>query len=218
MQAVTVLVVDGDQDVLHLVSDALNAAGHSTLEAESGTAAEALAREYAPRLSLLDPDIPGADGRPLAAALREAGLPFIALTDDPAAREQALEAGALACLPRRPAPETLTTLVDASLRQAAELSELRAAQAQMERAINQGRETSIAVGILMERCNLTALQAFDALRDDARSQRKKIADLARELLNAAETLHGLANRIGCRAEAKAGKPKRPPKRYPARAL
>ena len=218
MQAVTVLVVDGDQAALHAICDTLNAAGYHTLEAASGAEAEALAREHSPHLTLLDPGTAAEDGRPLAAVLREAGLPFIALAADPAARDAAAEAGALACLPRSPEPELLRPLVDVALRQAIELRELRAAQAQMERAITQSRETSIAVGILMERCNLTALQAFDALRDDARSQRKKIADLAHELMNAAETLTGMANRVTARAEAKAGKPKKPPKRYPARAL
>ena len=90
---------------------------------------------------------------------------------------------------------------------------------QMDKALSQGREISMVVGILMERCNLTAIQAFDALRDEARSQRRKIAEVAKEYLAAAETLHGMSSRLAERAQEKTQRAsKRVAKRFPPRII
>ncbi len=220
MQPATVLVADDDQEVLHFISNGLKSAGFETLEAGSVAQAGQLAREHKPDLTILDPLMPLEDALEVAASLREADLPFIALSsaDDEETVDHITDAGALAYLVKPVDIERLVPLVRSSIRRGAEIRELRASLAQLDRALSQGREVSIVVGILMERCNLTAVQAFDALRDDARSQRKKIADLAREMLSAAETLHGMTKRIEARADGKAQKPRRPQKRFPARAV
>jgi response regulator NasT len=96
---------------------------------------------------------------------------------------------------------------------------LKESMEQMDKALSQGREISMVVGILMERCNLTAIQAFDALRDEARSQRRKIAEVAKEYLAAAETLHAMSSRLGDRAREKTQRAtKRVTKRFPTRVV
>jgi hypothetical protein len=71
----------------------------------------------------------------------------------------------------------------------------------------------------MERCNLTAIQAFDALRDEARSQRRKIAEVAKEYLAAAEILHDMSSRLGERAREKTERAsKRVARRFPTRVV
>ena len=103
------------------------------------------------------------------------------------------------------------------LRRAEEMRQLKESMEQMDKALSQGREISMVVGILMERCNMTAIQAFDALRDEARSQRRKIAEVAKEYLAAAETLHGMSSRLADRAREKSQRvTKRVPKRFPTR--
>ena len=47
----------------------------------------------------------------------------------------------------------------------------------------------MAVGLLMERGHLDHEEAFEALRDYARSQRRKLQDIAKDLINGVETIN-----------------------------
>jgi response regulator NasT len=47
----------------------------------------------------------------------------------------------------------------------------------------------MAIGVIMERRRLDRHQAFEVLRTSARTQRRKIGELAQELLSAAEVLN-----------------------------
>ena len=47
----------------------------------------------------------------------------------------------------------------------------------------------MAVGLMMERRRLNRQQAFEVLRNLARAQRRKIGEVAEELLSAAELLN-----------------------------
>ena len=62
-------------------------------------------------------------------------------------------------------------------------------------ALANSRETSIAVGILMERERLDRHSAFDVLPDYFRAQRRKIKDVAEELIRAIEFANQLQPRI-----------------------
>jgi GAF domain-containing protein len=53
---------------------------------------------------------------------------------------------------------------------------------QLEYALRNRVDIERAVGVLMARNNLDAVKAFDALRRQARSQRTKVVDLARDIL------------------------------------
>ena len=76
--------------------------------------------------------------------------------------------------------------IEAALARGKELGQLRETEMQLSTALANSRETSIAVGILMEREHLDRHSAFDVLRDYARSQRRKIKDVADELIRAIE--------------------------------
>lgn len=220
MEAATMLVVDDDHQLLKTISAGLQSAGFVTFEARDTEQGGRLAREHTPALTLLGLDGAEHDALGMADVLSEARLPFIVLSasNDAEQVEQAVQAGALAYLVKPIAIDHLIPLLRSSLGCAEEIRRLRESTAQLDRALAQGREISIVVGILMERCDLSASQAFDALRDDARSQRKKMADLAAELLAAADTLHATARRLAGRADAKEQRHKRPPKRFPARVV
>jgi response regulator NasT len=216
-----VLVADDNPDDLQVISDGLKAAGFEILEATDGEQAERLAREYRPDLTILDLRMPLKDGFEVAATLREADLPFISLTSygDEEMVQRATEAGALAYLVKPLDVEQLVPAVQSALSRAEELRQLKESMEQMDKALSQGREISMVVGILMERCNLTAIQAFDALRDEARSQRRKIAEVAKEYLGAAETLHTMSSRLAERAREKTRRAsKRVAKRFPTRVV
>lgn len=216
-----VLVADDNQEDLHVISAGLKAAGFEILQATDGEQAEHLAREHRPDLTILDLRMPLKDGFEVAATLREADLPFISLTSygDEEMVQRATDAGALAYLVKPLDVEQLVPAVQSALSRAEEMRQLKESMEQMDKALSQSREISMVVGILMERCNLTAIQAFDALRDEARSQRRKIAEIAKEYLAAAETLHAMSNRLGERAQEKIHRAnKRVPKRFPTRAV
>ena len=60
---------------------------------------------------------------------------------------------------------------------------------QLGHALQARRETSMAVGILMERRRLGRQAAFEALRSQARSQRRRLEDVANEIVNAVDALN-----------------------------
>jgi hypothetical protein len=60
---------------------------------------------------------------------------------------------------------------------------------QLGHALQARRETSMAVGILMERRRLGRQAAFEALRSQARSQRRRLQDVAAEIVNAVDALN-----------------------------
>jgi response regulator NasT len=213
------LVADDDQADLTMISNGLSSAGFSIIQATDGEQAERLAQEHRPDLTILDLRMPLKDGFEVAASLREADLPFISLTGygDIETAQRATEAGALAFLVKPQGIDQLVPAVQSALSRAEEMRQIKETMEQMNKALSQGREISMVVGILMERCNLTAIQAFDALRDEARSRRRKISEVAKDYLAAAETLHGMSSRFSDRAREKSqNNGKRTPRRFPTR--
>ena len=222
MNAPLILVADDNSEDLDLLTLAMEAAGYEVLQARDGDEAERLALEHQPDLTVLDLRMPLKDGFEVAASLREAGLSFIALSSygEEEMVERATNAGALAYLVKPLQADQLVPAVQAALRRADDIRHMKASMEQMDKALSQSREISMVVGMLMERCDFTAIQAFDAMRDEARSQRRKIADVAREYVSAAEALHGMTSSIAGRAREKAQRSstKRPPRRGPARII
>jgi response regulator NasT len=72
---------------------------------------------------------------------------------------------------------------------AAEIRNLKETEAHLNIALASGRETSIAIGLLMERFRLNADEAFEALRSFARGERRKVKDVAADMISAAETIN-----------------------------
>ena len=222
MNAPLVLVADDNSEDLELLTLAMEAAGYEVLQAHDGDEAERLALEHQPDLTILDLRMPLKDGFEVATSLREADLPFIALSSygEEEMVERATNAGSLAYLVKPLQADQLVPAVQAALRRAEDMRHMKESMEQMDKALSQSREISMVVGIIMERCGFTAIQAFDAMRDEARSQRRKIAEVAREYLNAVDALHGMTHSIAERAREKARRSsvRRPPKRGPARII
>ncbi len=82
--AVTILVVDDEQDVLDLVVYNLQKAGYRTVAAREGAGALQKARDLLPALIVLDVMLPELDGTEVCKCLRAepktAGIPIIMLT------------------------------------------------------------------------------------------------------------------------------------------
>jgi response regulator NasT len=175
-----ILLVDDDAILLDYLSTILRHAGHDTLEATS--APEALQRvaerEADIGLALLDINMPGMSGLDLAQRLREhTSVPFMIKPVD-AAR--------------------LLPAFESALARADEIRQLRRTEANLNAALAAGRETSLAVGLLMARYQADRNTAFEVLRDHARASRRKINEVAEQLVAAEELLNGLHGAFAAR--------------------
>lgn len=186
-----VLAVDDDRVMLDALVRSLHRAGYEVLEATSGEQALQIAIAERPDLAILDMRMPGMSGLDLARALREqAPVPilFASVHGDEAIVRSAAELGALGYLVKPIDPAQIAPAVEAALARARDIRRLEETEAQLTLALAKSRETSIVVGILIERYRVDRQVAFEMLREHARAQRRKVADVAEELLRAAELL------------------------------
>ena len=193
-----ILIADDDRLVRVTVATGLRQAGYEVIEAADGEDAVRLARCEKPALAVLDLRMPRLSGLEAAARLRsETDVPFIVLSayDDTKAVREAVDAGALGYLVKPIDVRQMLPTIEAALDRAAEIRELRTSQSQLNTALEQGRETSVAVGIMMARHQLEEREAFELLRGHARRSRRKLADVAAELVRAVNTVNELCAEI-----------------------
>jgi response regulator NasT len=200
-----ILLVDDDTLLLQFLAEVLGHAGYDTVTAAS--AAEAIrqieARE--PDMALLDITMPGMSGLDLARHLREhTTVPFMFLsaTGDAETGKQAANYGAVGFVVKPVDAARLLPAFEASLARADEIRQLRRTEANLNAALAAGRETSLAVGLLMGRFQADRNTAFEVLRDHARSSRRKINEVADQLLAAEEVLNSLHAGFASRIKAK----------------
>lgn len=188
-----ILLVDDDRLILATLAQGLTLAGYSMSTAESVDEAESLlASGERPDLAILDVRMPGRGGLELAERLRSFDhIPFILLTaySDQEIIEQAANSGALGYLVKPVDTPQLVPGIEAALARASELSDLRAVSMQLQNALDSEREISIAIGITMVQSQLSRRAAFEQLRNTARSQRRKLAALAIDVIKAIETIN-----------------------------
>lgn len=187
-----VLLVDDDRVVLNLLAEGLREHGYTVAAAISGADAQRLVEEQDFDLAVLDMRMPGLSGLDLASAFRtRGGPPFVFLSafgDDNVVREAA-DAGAMGYLVKPVDVPQLVPFIEASMARAREMESLRSNNGHLERALSAEQKTRTAVGIVMVHKMLDRQQAFDSLRAKARAQRRKIGDVAEEIIAAVETLN-----------------------------
>ena len=187
----SLLLVDDDNLVLATTSSGLKAAGYIVRTAQTVAEAIELLEEYRPDLALLDIRRGLQGGFDLARVLRDrSAIPFVFLSayDDQATVEEATELGAVGFLVKPVDFPQITPTIEAALKRASELARLRNTGRQLEQALEQQRGVSVAIGILMERHRWSRTEAELRLRDTARSQRRKMVDLAESIVFAADVL------------------------------
>jgi AmiR/NasT family two-component response regulator len=202
-----ILLVDDDPLLLEFLSTVLTHAGYETVGAAS--AAEALQR-IAERgsdiaLALLDITMPGMSGLDLAKRLKEhTQVPFMFLSsvDNAETARQAADYGAVGFLVKPVDAARLLPAFESGLARADEIRQLRRTEANLNAALAAGRETSLAVGLLMARYQADRNTAFEVLRDHARAARRKINEVAEELVAAEELLNSLHNGFAARQRGK----------------
>lgn len=203
----SVLLVDDDALLREFLGEVLRHAGYDPIEA--GTSAQALRaieeRGQDVALAMLDISMPGMSGLELARLLREeTEIPFMFLSanDDAASARAAADAGAVGYVVKPVDAPRLLAAFEAALARGDDIRRLRRSEASLTSALAAGRETSIAVGVLMARYQVDRQTAFDVLRDQARSQRRKLNEVAEQILAAEETMNALHGAIAERLRGK----------------
>lgn len=186
------LLVDDDPMLLALLSTVLRHAGYETVEAATAEEALPVAKQEDPDLALLDVNLPGMSGLELATRLStETAVPFMFLTVQDAMEtvKQAAAGGAVGYLVKPIEAAQVAPAVEAALARADDIKRLRRSEVNLTAALAAGRETSMAVGLLMARLSTDRDTAFEVLREHARARRRKINEVATQLLEAEETLN-----------------------------
>lgn len=191
-----VLIVDDDALLREYLTEVLQHAGYDTLAA--GSSAQALRaveeRGLDMALVLLDIEMPGMSGLELAHLLREGTtVPFMFLSasDDAETARAAADAGAVGYVVKPVDAARLLPAFKAALARGDDIRRLRRSEESLNQALASSRETSIAIGVLMARFHIDRHLAFETLRDHARSQRRKVSEVAEQILAAEETLNTL---------------------------
>lgn len=192
-----VLLVDDDRLILGTLGNGLRQAGYAVAEAASGETALALAQHQIPDLAILDIRMPGISGIELARRLRDTHrVPtlFLSAYSDKKMVEEAIDEGGLGYVVKPVDVLQLVPAIEAALARARDLQALGKAKDRLEEALKGGRDTTTAIGILMERRGLGRQDAFELLRMHARAQRRRLELLARDIVDAAETLNAMGTK------------------------
>ena len=192
------LIVDDDPLILATLTIGLAQSGYRILEANSGEQALVLCELHHPNLAILDIHMGGMSGIDTAKQIyQQFHIPFLFLT---AVTEQntvssAVREGALGFLVKPIQLSQLLPSIETALVRAAEFQSLHNQKEHLETALSQNREVSIAIGIMVAHSDLNAVEAEAALRQYARKNRAKMADLAKHIINAANQLNNIINHI-----------------------
>jgi AmiR/NasT family two-component response regulator len=184
VEALRVLVADEDPDALDRLAGMLHELGHEVCS-------YAIRVDDVPeRVANDDPDIAIVvlhDNDDHAIALIEeccayASGPVIALLqeDDPAFVARAAEEG-ISAYGKPESPEAIQSTIELASRRHADVVELEEKVDQLEGALERRAVIERAKGILMERHEVDDRTAFERLRAHARSERRRVAEVAREV-------------------------------------
>lgn len=195
-QTATILLVDDDRLILATLSVGLEKAGYRVMMASDGLEALELVQELTPDLAILDVRMPNMPGTELAEKFMELGIPFLALTaySETETVEVLVNRGALGYLVKPIDVPQLIPAVEAALKRAQEIESLRDGHEHLNRVLEKDRDVSKATGIIMERFRMTSEEAFEHLRRKARSERRKLKEVAREIVQAQDVLNNLNSR------------------------
>ena len=176
-----VLVADEDKPALDGVAAILRALGHEVVaRATSPDGAAAAISEDDPQVAMVKLHSDDEHALELIEEMTDVGgCPVIALLDkeDPDFVGRAAERGIIAYA--QPVDEeSVRSSLEIAVRRFAELSELGDAVGQLEEAIARRATIERAKGILMERHGLSDREAFEMLRNEARSNNRRVYEVA----------------------------------------
>jgi len=180
-----ILIVEDDPLVLAMLAEGLEMSGYAVATAISGENALVLFETIHPDLVVMDICLPGISGIEAMRQLREkSDLPVIFLTalNQDEATHEAIKAGAHVYVVKPISLKQLVPMIETALARAADLRKLRTTGENLVTALRQSRDVSIAIGILIERHNISGEEAFERLRKHARSTRRRVTEVAASII------------------------------------
>ena len=179
-----VLVADEDTQALDGIAAILHSLGHDVVaRATSPDGAAAAITEDRPQVAMVKLHADDEHALELIEELTDVGgCPVVALLDgeDPDFVARAAEQGIIAYAQPVDA-ESVKSSLEIAVRRFAELTELGDAVGQLEDAIGRRATIERAKGILMERHGVSDKEAFEMLRSEARSNNRRVYDVASDL-------------------------------------
>lgn len=180
-----VLIVEDDRLALAGLASGLEDRGYLVDKAITGEEGVALADSAQPDLVLMDICLPGISGIEAARRIQEnMNIPVIFLSayDSEEVVRVAIALGSLSYLVKPVTIAQLAPAVENALARWRDISKSRSSEEHLSTALTQSREISVAIGMLIERYNASAEEAFAMLRAHARKTRLKTSDVAREVI------------------------------------
>src|SRR4051812_40441599 len=179
--ALKVLLADQDEGALRIAAALVRDLGHEVTEMAIGMpeAAEVIARDH-PDLSMVVVYEDDAYALDLIEEIAEyARGPVIAIVDkdDPEFVRAAAERGIYAYA-REGMADSIQSAIEVAMRRHAEKLRLVEQVQRLESALERRALIERAKGILMERHNVSDREAFDRMRDHARSRNRTVVDVA----------------------------------------
>jgi two-component system, response regulator PdtaR len=186
MNALRVLIADDDGVTLMVLRKILVSMGHTVVgEAADGQQAVTLAQETNPDLAVLDIRMPNMDGLEAARAIQShQATPVIILSAhaEPGLGSQAANAGAHAYLVKPFTAAQLKPAIELALANFEKSKMLEQKLQEVNEALETRKVVERAKGILMRQTGLDEESAYLRLQKTARSENKKLADVARALI------------------------------------
>ncbi|MFK8026545.1 MAG: ANTAR domain-containing response regulator [Gammaproteobacteria bacterium] len=207
-----ILLADDDRVIRVTFANGLRMRNFDVIEAENGEKAIELGCEHQPELAIMDFRLPDISGAEVATQLQEqanVSSIFLSAYAEQEFVEKATQAGALGYLIKPIDFDHALPTINSALERSKEIKQLKDTESQLNTALEQGRETSVAIGILMQEYHITSEQAFDMIRGQARSQRRKVANVATDLVQAVNNLNGFTTEMRDRNEEFLKQMKRP---------
>ena len=205
MSRAQILLADDDRVIRVTLAKSLRQLDFDVLEAGNGKEAVQVGCEMKPDLAIMDFQMPDITGVEAAQQLRDkadVSCVFLSAYSDDEFVAKAAEAGALGYLVKPIDVQHVLPTIESAMQRAVEIRQLKQTESQLNTALQQGRETSIAIGILMARYNISSEQGFEMLRTESRNQRKKVGLIAAELVKSVDNVNRFTGDMFERSQAK----------------
>lgn len=182
----TILLAEDDRLVLFTLAQGLRAAGYTVIEADCGERAIEFCKDITPDLLVLDMRMKAVSGLDVAKWLNEnMPTPFIFLSafDDQDTVQAATSTGALGYLVKPVDIHQILPGIRAAIARGKEILKLKETEQRLTHVINNSREISVAMGVLMERKHIGQQDSFELIRRSARDRRRKTIDIATDIIS-----------------------------------
>ena len=184
MNRARILVFEADERVNRSIATALQSTGFEVLTALDRGAALCAIDEGGLDFALADIGAPQIDDLEVVRSLAAARVAFVvmSLREDPAQIHRAVEMGAMGYFLKPLDVPLIVPSIRPWIARATELQQLGAGRQSVMEALQNNRSIGTAVGIIMERHQMSADRAFETLRRQARNERLSVIRLATRIV------------------------------------